>query len=174
MIKFEKIKGDIKQYFSQVAELLSGDNNVVLAYLFGSYGRDDVGPLSDVDIAVLLDESCSEGKYLDKQLELMADIGHILGTNEVDLVILNEAPVDLSYSVIESGKALYCRDGLSRVCFETLVTEKYLDTARMRKEYFYFLRKQIGEGRMFNGHRLKKHQRSLEQIKRMFGQTGAS
>ena len=42
----------IEQYFAALDE-------VVLAYLFGSHARGEAGPLSDIDIAVLLRDTCT-------------------------------------------------------------------------------------------------------------------
>lgn len=173
MIKFEKIKEDVRKYFPELLELFKKDRDVVALYLFGSYGRDDIGPLSDVDIAVLLEPRVSSVNYFEKQLRLMRDACHLLHTDEVDLVILNEAPIDLQYAVLESGKLLYARDNPLRIRYETKIIERYLDSTRLRKEYFHFLKKHIREGRMVSGYRLKKYQQSLEQAKRMYAKTEA-
>jgi len=43
---------------------------VILAYLFGSAARKKVGPLSDIDIAVLFSEKVKKDDYFDKRLKL--------------------------------------------------------------------------------------------------------
>lgn len=166
MIKFKKIEGDIRKHFPQVKELFRNDKEVVLAYLFGSYGRDNVGPLSDVDVAVLLHPMVSKNKFFDEQLRLQVGVCRILHTDEVDLVILNEAPITFRFSVISSGRAIYCADETIRIGFEAGVMLDYLDTSKLRDEYFYHLKKRIKEGTYGVG--LEQHRAAFEQTARLF------
>ena len=65
--------------------------------LIGSQARGDPGPLSDVDIAVWHDPGLEPSARLQLQLRLAAEGGSALGTDEVDVVMLNRAPaVDAS------------------------------------------------------------------------------
>lgn len=171
MIKFEKIKEDIRKYFPQMMELLQKDKDIVLAYLFGSYSSGNIGPLSDVDIAILLDKKFPRDKYFNKQLQLITEVNRILHTGEIDLVILNEAPLILQYSVMKNGSIIFFRNEIQRIRFEASVGCRYLDTTRMRDEYFYFLSKKIREGRITDGYRRRKYQQSLTEIERMYGKT---
>ncbi|MDI6891767.1 MAG: nucleotidyltransferase domain-containing protein [Actinomycetota bacterium] len=174
MIKFKKIEHDPRKYFPKLIEMLNKDKDIIAVYIFGSYASNNIGPLSDVDIAVLLDRQFPKDKYFDKQLDLIGEIAHILQTDEVDVVILNRAPVDFQYSIIRKSKLLLKRDEPQRVNFETKVTDKYLDTQRIRDEYYSFLHKRIKEGRMTSEHRLHKYQQSFRKAQRMFGEAKTS
>jgi uncharacterized protein len=70
-----------------LAELFGRHPDVVAAYLFGSQARGDAGPLSDVDLAVWLDDQ--PRARLSRQLALSAEAGSLLGTDDVQLVVLN-------------------------------------------------------------------------------------
>lgn len=60
-------------------------------YLYGSQTGDDAGPLSDVDVAVLLTEKIAKDKYLDCQLEYIGEIQSIVKVDlAADVKILNE------------------------------------------------------------------------------------
>ena len=76
----------------------SRDTNVVCVYLFGSEARGDSGALSDIDVAVLLDEDPPR-TLAGLQLEIAGELEDHLG-REVDLVVLNTAPVDLAMRVL--------------------------------------------------------------------------
>jgi len=166
MIKFEKIKGDVRKHFPELVELFKKDQDVVAVYLFGSYGRDDIGSLSDVDIAVLLEPRVSSVNYFEKQLQLVRDACHLLHTGEVDLVVLNEAPLTFKYGVISDSKVIYCANEEVKIDFETRAMLDYLDTEKIRDEYFFYLHKRIREGDY--GVKLEKYRDSLEQTARLF------
>lgn len=56
---------------NEVKKFLENHGDVKLAYLFGSYAKGKEGPLSDVDIAVLLDERLTESKRFKLRLKLI-------------------------------------------------------------------------------------------------------
>lgn len=60
--------------------------------LIGSQATGNVGPLSDVDIAVWHDPNLDSRARFDLQLGLVGDAARALGTDEVDVVLLNHAP----------------------------------------------------------------------------------
>ncbi|MGC9336910.1 MAG: nucleotidyltransferase domain-containing protein [Candidatus Cloacimonadia bacterium] len=59
---------------NRVVEFLSKQKHVKLAYLFGSVAEGKEGKLSDVDIAVFLDESLSKKERVDLQLKLISGL----------------------------------------------------------------------------------------------------
>ncbi|WP_305066756.1 nucleotidyltransferase domain-containing protein [Methanoculleus sp.] len=46
---------------------------------------------------------------------------------EVDLRILNTAPVEFQYEVVKTGRLVFARDESLRIAFEADVLAKYLD-----------------------------------------------
>lgn len=143
MIKFSKIKVDVKNYLPDLPALFQKRDEVIAAYLFGSYASDTVGPLSDVDIAVLFDE----GSDIDRiYLKLCVEVSKALHTDEVDLLILNKAPITLKYKVLKEGKLLFCRDEVKRIRFQVKVINDYIDTKPLRDMYNRELFKRIKKG----------------------------
>jgi predicted nucleotidyltransferase len=118
---------------------------VVSASLFGSQAVGRAGPLSDVDVAVWVDPEVD--RTLDLQLELAAAAVRALGTSEVDLVILNDAPPLLRHRVIRSQRLLVDRKPKLRVRFEARSLIDYLDTRPLRAELARGLRHRLAEGR---------------------------
>jgi predicted nucleotidyltransferase len=76
---------------------LAGRAEVRLAFVFGSVASDRASKMSDVDLAVYLDEESDE--VVDS---LQADLERLL-KREVDLVVMNRAPATLSWSAIRKG-----------------------------------------------------------------------
>lgn len=109
---------------------------VAVVYLFGSQARGDAGPLSDVDVAVLLAGDLSPEEALALRLRLMDAIGRALCVERVDLVVLNDAPYLLQHRVIRDGRVLYCPDELVRVRYEFRVLRDYLDFRYFEDKYF--------------------------------------
>ncbi|HMN27453.1 MAG TPA: hypothetical protein PKE45_04790, partial [Caldilineaceae bacterium] len=50
-----------------------------------------------------------------------------LGTDRVDVVVLNEAPVELAFAVITQGRICFQRDTATRVEYEATVMSRYGD-----------------------------------------------
>ena len=110
----------------KVRELLNKQKHVKLAYLFGSVAEGKEGKLSDVDIAVFLDESLSKKERFDLQLKLISGLMSILKTDRIDLIVMNDAPLLLKYNIIKHGKIL--KDNIeTRVKVESRILSDYLD-----------------------------------------------
>lgn len=98
----------VKRITNVVVPVLVRHGRVVAAYLFGSAGTERATPMSDTDIAVLVDGRMS---LLD-ELSLSADVATALGSDDVDLLILNSARNDLQHAVISDGELILDRDPL--------------------------------------------------------------
>jgi len=96
---------------------------VVLAYLFGSRVLDRSGPLSDYDFAVLYTLK-PHRKHI---YELVHLLGKVVKTKHIDLVALNQSPVELQYHVIATGSLLYETNPAARVEFEAQTLSRYFD-----------------------------------------------
>jgi hypothetical protein len=116
-------------------------------YLFGSTASGRRTPLSDVDVAVLLPEHVPQEEYLEQRLGMIAELSELLGTNAVDLVILNLAPPLLVHRVITRGKLVYARDDLRRTRFEARAIQEYLDLKPLYELERRYLRERIKEGK---------------------------
>jgi len=130
MIKLKRIKHSLLPLIEKLKKVLEADDDVILVYLFGSYAQGKVHPLSDVDIAVLLKENVD---FFEKKLDLMEIISRTLLTDEIDLVILNEASLGLLFEIFNKGKVLVNKDENVRIEFLLRSVKKYIDTYPLRK-----------------------------------------
>jgi len=112
-------------------DYLEKDPDIVFAYLFGGLTKKSPGPYSDVDIAIYVKEP-KKIKYLD----VFSDITRVLGTDEVDLVVLNKAPLSLSGRVLLSKKLLADKEPFLRHRYESLTLRKFFDFQIKERQIF--------------------------------------
>lgn len=94
-----------------------------LVYLFGSRASNTAGPLSDYDIGVYFSDMPDHHlKYY-----LGHQVAKVLDTNRIDIVVLNQAPIELKYAVIATGTVIYEITKAARVDFESLTLSLYGD-----------------------------------------------
>lgn len=104
------------------------DPRVVAVYAFGSRARGEAGPRSDFDFAVLIEGSVS----LAEEARLGADLAETIGREDLDLIILNQAPPLLRYEVVAAGCRLFARDEATADRFEEAAARECFDTAHLR------------------------------------------
>jgi predicted nucleotidyltransferase len=107
----------------RVQELGAANAAVLLVYLFGSRAVGRAGPGSDYDLGILLNRREDSPA---RRARLHHELVVILGTPAVDVVILNQAPPELAFAVIQ-GQLLYERDLATRVEYEAYVMGRYYD-----------------------------------------------
>lgn len=105
---------------------LAQQPNLVLAYLFGSVARGQATPLSDIDIAILLDASLNEEQRLNAHLDVAVAVAARLG-EKAQVTLLNNASLLLAYNVMRDGILLYKRTEAERVAFVVRAMKLYFD-----------------------------------------------
>ncbi|RLE68046.1 MAG: hypothetical protein DRJ34_03765 [Thermoprotei archaeon] len=99
---YEKIAEEIRR--------ISDKYGIIYALLFGSSIDGYMLRSSDIDIAVMLK---GDPKNFGENLRISVKISSILGRSlgrEVDIIILNTAPLGLKYEIYTTGKILFCSD----------------------------------------------------------------
>lgn len=108
-------------------------HGVVLAYLFGSQAEGKAGPLSDVDIAVLLGPQVPKERWTEVQIALTNELIGLFHRGDVDVVILNRATPVLAQEVARSGQVIYEAEPGARVDFQIAALRRYVDTEPLRR-----------------------------------------
>ncbi|MEW5954257.1 MAG: nucleotidyltransferase domain-containing protein [Bacillota bacterium] len=149
LYRFKQIEHNVVEYIPLLIEKLKTDENIVAVYLFGSYAESKQTPVSDIDLAVLLDRDFPPGRYFEKKLELLSIITQLLNTDEVDLAILNQSPLALSYRVLSKGRLLYEKENGKgqRVSFQVRTYDRYFDFKPIEKILHEGLTRRIKEDR---------------------------
>ena len=135
MIKDEKLPGDILEKLEFLPGIAEKDNDVIALFLFGSAVAGSLKPLSDIDLAVLLNPEPDKMKLFDKELEMRSSISEVLNTESFDLVNLNIAPVRFVHNILSGGKLLFCRNKSALADFSEKNTMRYLDFKYYRDEF---------------------------------------
>ncbi len=151
----------LSEFFAQQAARFS----IILVYLFGSQARGEGGPISDYDFAILF----SEKPPAPKRYALVHELARLLGTERVDLVVLNRANIELRYSVIATGCPLYEASRAARVEFEAQTLSLYFD-------YLPILRRQRREllAEEEYGARIQRYRAALREAQELLAQTRAA
>ncbi len=124
MIHKSALPTDTQERLKTLGRALERCEGVVFAYLFGGAAAGRLGPLSDVDVAVYLDERMEP---LEGRLEAIGAVTSHLGTDEVDVVVLNTAPTALLGRILQSRQVIFDRDPLRRHRFESLALREFFD-----------------------------------------------
>lgn len=157
-------QGELLQRLRCFFEEAAPKGGLVLVYLFGSQAQGCSGPMSDYDFAVLFEKGPSMGE----RAALIHELARLLGTNSVDLVVLNRATIELKYSVIATGSLLYEVSRAERVEFEAQTLSRYFD-------YLPILRRQrdelIQEREQDYEAGIQRYRAALGKTQRMLAQT---
>jgi len=98
--------------------IIAAEPTVALVYLFGSRAAGNAGPMSDYDFGVVFDHGAEPDEV---QAALATALARALGTDRIDLVALNRAPVELAYALIAQGVVVHQRDGAVRRVRQSMV-----------------------------------------------------
>ncbi|GBD99267.1 nucleotidyltransferase domain protein [bacterium BMS3Abin07] len=138
MIRYKRLPEDIKERLACIEDYLGQHPQVIFAYLFGGLAREDHSPLSDVDMALYVKDPKRFGYLTD-----YTKITNLLGTDELDLVILNRAPLSLAGRILLSRKVLVDKDPFLRHRYESLTLRKFFDF-RIKERAIFTRRYGIG------------------------------
>ena len=112
---FEQVRGELVRVFEETPE-------VELAYLHGSVARKESGKLSDIDLAVYLENDCD---FIDVKMRLISEISSLI--NDFDLIVLNSSRPLMAYNVVKHGVILLEKSRTMKAEIESSIIRKYLD-----------------------------------------------
>ncbi len=103
------------------------DPDVVALLAFGSLVKGNLSPLSDLDFAILVPFEMHRRTRFEKHIELINLFIDTFSTEEIDLILLNEAPPRYAHHILAAGKTLFCRDRAALADFIESTQKRYLD-----------------------------------------------
>ena len=133
------IRIDTNSNSKRLEEIFSRYPYIAAAYLFGSYAQDKEGPMSDIDIALLLKKPLPEGRKLIHEIDYLAYLLSKTFGREVDVVILNHQGLVFQHNVLKTSRLIYDAAPDIRIRFETEVITRYCDfepTLRFMDKYY--------------------------------------
>lgn len=111
----------------RIAGALAPRDEVLEAYLFGSRASGRAQAHSDMDVAVFVEERALHGQDYGYAAQLTAHLMAALGTNEIDVVVLNRAPPLLYHRVLRDGRRVLARDLRATTTREGYALSRYCD-----------------------------------------------
>ena len=124
MIRYSRLPANINELLPRAIDHLRSLPEINFAYLFGTLAKGKLLPLSDIDVAIY----CREDTDInEKKLEILGKLMEILQTEEIDLVILNRAPLPLRMKILENKKVIVDNDPFLRHSYESLTMREYFD-----------------------------------------------
>jgi len=108
----------------QLQHAFNNCDHIACAYLFGSVAKGIEGALSDIDIAVLLE---NHSDIESERTKIESGICNALKRSDIDLIILNEAPFSLAYRILRDGIVLIAPNLKAKENFEVRTIMNYLD-----------------------------------------------
>lgn len=118
----------------QLIDFFRAGRSISAVYLFGSRAHGNIGALSDYDLGILLNNTVKKEDFFDLKIRLINCISSILKTDALDIVILNEATVNIGMSVIK-GILIFEKDENERIAFELKVMREYKDRTYYENRY---------------------------------------
>ncbi len=85
----------VEKLSPQLEDLAKGFPKVTAAYLFGSRASGRPTPLSDVDVGILMDGDLADMESFRIEMNLLGELQKIFKTDNIDLVVLNKAPLPI-------------------------------------------------------------------------------
>ena len=117
----------------RIVDVFGSRSDVVAVYLFGSTARGTARGGSDIDVAVLFDAPPAR-TLSGPRFVIEGELERALGA-PVDLVVLNDAPVDLRTRVLRDGRLLVDRDPSARIAFEVRTRNEAFDLEPVLARY---------------------------------------
>lgn len=94
----------------EISKELQRHSQIFGAYLFGSQAKGITGPLSDIDIGLIMDPKLAGAKRQTLLTSIFQDLNHLLKTDFIDLIDLERAPVLLRYRAMTEGIPFFAND----------------------------------------------------------------
>ena len=140
----KKLPDDVLDKLPEIINKVKVDPDVVALYAFGSLAKGDLKPLSDLDFALLLSRELNKKERFNKHIELIGVFTGTFHTDEVDLIVLNDAPLRFSYNILKNGKCLALKDKGHFIDFHEHTNKMYIEFKRARDEFDEHFLKGIG------------------------------
>jgi predicted nucleotidyltransferase len=146
-------------------DLVVKSPEIQLVYLFGSRIEKYLGPLSDYDFGVFCDRAADRPELRGR---LFHHLAHEIDTKHIDVVLLNDVPIELAFSIISYGQLLYERDVKCRVEYEARVMGLYFDYLPILRAG----RRDILKG-AYHATRVQRYRKAFRRTQRTLGQIRA-
>jgi len=131
----KKLPDKILERLPEVVKAVKSCPEVKALYAFGSVATNELKPLSDLDFAILLSNQLNRRQRFEKSLDLIGLFNSVFQTDEIDLIILNDAPLKFCHIILKNGKLLYFKDKADLIDLCEYVVKNYIDFKFFRDNF---------------------------------------
>lgn len=134
---------DIKEELEQIKRLLITKFNPLAIILFGSYSRNSQREDSDIDIAMIANETSKNELFVVKSnLEEQVK-------RDIDLINLNSEEVydSFKYEVLMNGIVIYCKDEYKYDLYKITTIREYLELNESRQDIIKRIKEEYMENK---------------------------
>ena len=119
------LPADIEQRLADLGEAIGRVSpDVEFAYLFGSISAGRSGPRSDLDVAIHVAEGADAHAL---RLDVALVVARHVGSDAVDVVLLNTAPISVAGRVLLTRRVVLDRVPFARHRYESIVARMFQD-----------------------------------------------
>jgi len=124
-----------EKIIEQLKNAIIQKDEIIFSYIHGSFL--DKFPFQDIDIALYFDsKKISSLQAFDYSFQLSVDLSRKIGL-EVDIQIMNYAPLGFKHSVLRNGKLLFSKDENLRLNLIESVSLEYIDFYELSLQYIH-------------------------------------
>jgi predicted nucleotidyltransferase len=137
---------DFEELELRIRQVAEAREDVLECYLFGSQARGVASARSDIDVAFMLESGAGAPAAYGADADLGAALMQALGTDKVDVVLLNQATPLLYYRVLRDGVRIFSRNLAATTGREARALSRYFDFAPQIVRVDRLLAERIGNG----------------------------
>jgi predicted nucleotidyltransferase len=134
------IKQKLLEVIKESEPIISRDLAIRFILLIGSQVTGKRGPMSDVDLAIYVDPE----EYGNRAFHVHVEVGLLLSRklkrDDIDIVILNDAPPTLRFGAIKNGHILYIKDESEYEDYVVRTLSEYYDSSYFLNRQFQYAR----------------------------------
>jgi len=124
-----------EKIIEQLKNAIIQEDEIIFSYIHGSFL--DKFPFKDIDIALYIDpKKISSLQAFDYSFQLSVDLSKKIGL-EVDIQIMNYAPLGFKHSVLRNGKLLFSKDENLRLNLIESLSLEYIDFYELSLQYIH-------------------------------------
>lgn len=140
------------QLITALKQYLGAQDDVVVAYLYGSYARGEQFSGSDVDVGVVFTGHASAEDLIFRRVVLSQELEDLIG-KAVDVTDLKLASPHFNHQVLLEACLLKGKDAPERIEFEKRVRREHFDMLPYRQRYLSASMRRLREGGEADGSR---------------------
>jgi predicted nucleotidyltransferase len=111
-----QITDAIGTFLESLTSYFHSKEEILAAYIFGSYAVGRPNPQSDLDIAILAPPFKNRMESFNARVRYQTEISKLI-RKDVDVVLLREAGESLSYQILKHGRLIYEKEASAHRSF---------------------------------------------------------